>query len=422
MDYIKTGTMAYNLHIIKTNKFKKVVVRVNFRRKFDKEGITYRKMLAEVLLESTKKYPTAREMSLKYEDLYSASLAYNTLSNGLYGVISFQLSVLNDQYTEEGNMEKAISFLSEVLFEPNVKEEQFDSPSFKRCKDFLKELIELKDENPEQYANRRFLETMFPDSNLQYIGPGYLEDLETITEASLYEYYKSVLNSDLVDIFVCGDVDPEQIEALIQEKFPIHTFKKPSNSLVIEQTNFRKRSQTVTEKRDIKQSRLIVGCKLLPMTEFEQKYTSKLYSYILGGSGNSLLFKTVREKHSLCYTISSNVLPTKGYLKIASGLDGDQSKKAVTLIKKAMKDLRDGNFESSQIEDFKMITKTLRKEIFDSAINTIDFYQLKEYTGIDDYEVMEKEIEKLDKEAVKEFGKKVKLDTIYLLEGGSVDE
>ena len=422
MDYIKTGTMAYNLHMIKTDKFKKIVVRVNFRRKFDKEGITYRKMLAEVLLESSKKYPTSREMNLKFEDLYSASLSYNKIPNGLYDVLAFQLSVLNDKYTEEGNAEKAISFLCDVLFDPNVKDGKFDQASFKRCKDFLKELIELKDENPERYADRRFFETMFSDSNLQYSEPGYLEDLEQITEKNLYEYYKSVLNSDLVDIFICGDIDFDKMEALIKEKFQVHTFKKPAESVVIEQTHFRKRSLVVTEKKDIKQSRLIVGSKLLPMTDFEQKYTSKLYSYILGGSGNSLLFQTVREKHSLCYSIYASIVPTKGYMTIISGLDGTQYKKAISLIKKAMKDLHDGNFDESQIEDFKMLTKTLRKEIFDSAINTIDFYQIREYIGIDDYEVMEKELEKLNKESVKEFSKKVKLDTIYVLEGGSDHE
>ena len=69
-----------------------------------------------------------------------------------------------------------------------------------------------------------------------------------------------------------------------------------------------------------------------------------------------------------------------------------------------------------------MITKTIRKEIFDNAINIIDFYQLKEYNGLDDYEVLERKLEKLTKESVMQFSKKVKLDTIYLLEGGSNDE
>ena len=422
MTYTKTGTMAYNLHIIKTDRFKKVLIRVNFRRKFDKKGITYRRLLGEVLLESTKNYPTAREMNLKYEDLYSATMAYNVIPNGQYQVLSFQMGFLNDEYTEVGNAKEAISFLNEILFKPNVVDDHFEEKSFAKCKNFLTQLIELKDESPKQYARRRFLETMFPKSDLKYTGPGYMEDLEEITEESLYEYYKSVLNSDYIDIFVCGNVDEKEIEDIFKETFEVHTFKKKAEPTVIHQKDFRKRCRIVTETRDIKQSELIIGAKVEPMTEFERKYTGNLYAYILGGGGgNSLLFKTIREKYSFCYAISATMVGTCGYLSIQAGLDKENAKKAISLIRKILKDMADGNFEEEQIEDFKMITKTVRKELFDSAINMIDFYQIKEYVGIDDYEVLETELEKLTKSSIMEFSKKVKLDTIYLLEGGKID-
>lgn len=423
MTYTKTGNMAYNLHIIKTDRFKKVLIRVNFRRKFDKKGITYRRLLGEVLLESTKKYPTARELNLKYEDLYSATMSYNVIPNGQYQIFGLQLGFLNDKYTEVGNAEKAISFLNEILFQPNIHDNKFDTDSFIKCKNYLKQIIELKDENPDAYARRRFLETMFPKSNLQYTGPGYLEDLEEITEESLYEYYKSVLNSDYVDIFVCGDVDEGKIEKLFKEKFEIHTLKKQPETPLIHQSQFRKRCRIVTESRDIKQSQLIIGAKVEPMSDFERKYVGNLYSYILGGGGgNSLLFKLVREKHSFCYAISSTMISTSGYLTIQSGLDAINYKKTISLIRKVLKDIADGNFDEQKIEEFKMLTKTIRKELLDSAINIIDFYQIKEYVGIDDYDIMEKEIEKLNKEMVMQFSKKVKLDTIYLLEGGNNHE
>ena len=423
MTYKKIETMAYNLHIIKTDQFKKVLIRVNFRRKFDKAGITYRRLLGEVLLESTKKYPTARQMNLKYEDLYSASIAYNVTTNGKYQLLSFQLGFLNDEYTEEGNAKETIKFLNEVLFEPNVIDNRFETKSFTKCKNFMSELISLKDENPNAYARRRFLESMFKDSDLQYTGPGYIEDLENITEESLFEYYKSVLNSDYVDVFVCGNVDEKEIEKIFKENFQIHTVKKKAASPIITQDKFRKRVRNVIDKRDIKQSQLIIGAKIEPMSEFERKYVGNLYAYILGGGGgNSLLFRTVREKYSLCYAISATIVPTLGYISIQSGLDASSTKKAISLIRKNIKDMSLGNFSESQIEDFKMITKTIRKEIFDNAINIIDFYQLKEYNGLDDYEVLERKLEKLTKESVMQFSKKVKLDTIYLLEGGSNDE
>ena len=45
MEYFDIDMNAYNLHIIKTNKFKTITVDVCFRRKIKKEEITIRNLL-----------------------------------------------------------------------------------------------------------------------------------------------------------------------------------------------------------------------------------------------------------------------------------------------------------------------------------------------------------------------------------------
>ena len=40
MDYIKEENLAYNLHLIKTKKFKKNCIRINFKNIVKKEEIT----------------------------------------------------------------------------------------------------------------------------------------------------------------------------------------------------------------------------------------------------------------------------------------------------------------------------------------------------------------------------------------------
>ena len=64
MKYKKISTYSYNLHIIKTNKFKTVTVQVNFKRKLNKEEITYRNMIVNMLCESTSTYPSKRLMTI----------------------------------------------------------------------------------------------------------------------------------------------------------------------------------------------------------------------------------------------------------------------------------------------------------------------------------------------------------------------
>ena len=59
-EYIDMG--AYNLHIIKTSKFKTITIEVNFREKVKKENITIRNLLKAVLLNSNKTFQTEREL------------------------------------------------------------------------------------------------------------------------------------------------------------------------------------------------------------------------------------------------------------------------------------------------------------------------------------------------------------------------
>ena len=49
MNYRKTSTFSYNLHTIKTNKFKTITVKINFKRKLIKEEITARNIKIKIL-------------------------------------------------------------------------------------------------------------------------------------------------------------------------------------------------------------------------------------------------------------------------------------------------------------------------------------------------------------------------------------
>lgn len=423
MTYSKGGTMAYNLHIIKTKRFKKTVVRVNFRHKFDKQSITYRNLLCEVLFNSTKKYPTMRDMSLKTEDLYGANYLYRNTYLGQEVITSFELTYLDDQHTETGNGKEAIRFLHEILFAPNVVDGAFDSKEFQKAKAHLIEKITAAKENSNYLATRGFLKAIFHDSELQYTGPGYLEDLEQIDEKGLYEYYQHMINRNIIDIFVCGDVNSTEIKHLFEQEFPVNTVKKPSTNFIVKQDKFRKRCRIVIDpKEDFQQSILIVGAKVNVMDEFERKYVSSLYNYILGGGSDSLLFQNVREKHSLCYSIYSNFDKSIHLLSIRAGIDASHYQKAVSLIRRTLKDIADGKFDEEQIERFKMVFRTSREEMTDTPYSMIGFYQAHEYTGMDLNDVSLKEIEKLTKDMVVEFAKKIHLDTIYLLKGGNRHE
>lgn len=55
----------YNLHFIKTNKFKTTLVKVIFSNNLKKEELTIRNLLLNNLLFSSAKYNTLRKMAIK---------------------------------------------------------------------------------------------------------------------------------------------------------------------------------------------------------------------------------------------------------------------------------------------------------------------------------------------------------------------
>ena len=121
MKYKKINMNSYNLHIIKTNKFKTITVQVNFKRKLKKEEITYRNMIINTLCESTKTYPTKRLMTIATEDLYNIYYRGTNYISGKYSVLNFTATFLNEEYTEKGMIDKSIKFLSDLIFEPNIE-------------------------------------------------------------------------------------------------------------------------------------------------------------------------------------------------------------------------------------------------------------------------------------------------------------
>lgn len=422
MKYKKIEVGPYNLHIIKTDKFKCNKFSVQFKEPLVKENITKRKLLKEILITSTKKYNTERLMNIKSEELYGLPYGASTYISGNFHIMTFDMEFLNDKYIDESILDGCLNFMMDILFNPNTNNNKFDGKTFELAKETLKKKIESANDNPRNYSVRRMLEELGPNSIISYHNTGYIEDLEEITNENLYDFYKDVLKSNIIDIFVIGDFDIDDMKNYMASHFEVNTIKKPLGQHFVNHDVFRKRCKSVVEQKDINQSKLVIGCKLKNLTPFERNYVANIYSYILGGGADSILFRNVREKHSLCYYVSSSVYKVTNLLVIESGIDKKDYKKCVRLIKKEIKNMALGNFDESLLENGKTTYLNACKEIVDSPGMLLNVYISNEYlkTGLIDEK--EKEILKVTKKDIIEFAKKVYIDTVYLLEGSDTND
>lgn len=422
MNYKKLDLGSYNLHLIQTDKFKTMTIRVCLRDKIVKEEIMLRNFLSSFLTYSTDTYRTKREIVLHAQDLYAASIYTKSYRSGNYNMVNFYLSSLNEKYTEEGMLEKGIEFLADVIFHPNFN----DQEKFQEAYNFLYNNIETSlkglKENPTLYSTVRMLEEMDSKAPYSYREHGYLEDLEKITLETLKEYYYKLINNSLVDIYVIGDFEEEKLTTILKKYMLFETFKRPKESQILTHKQLPKRTKTRKEPIDGNQSKLSIGCKIGELTEYERNYVLTIYNMILGGTSESKFFQIIREKHSLAYYIYSSLNKLDHLMLIRSGISKENFDQTVKLVKKLMKEMENGKFTEENIEYAKQNYLSLLKEIEDNENAIIETFLAKDLLNLGDIEERKKEIEKVTKEEIIEVAKKVKIDTIYLLEGVLNDE
>lgn len=417
MEYIKKEYAAYNVHIIKTDKFKTTTIDVNFLRKIKKEEITIRNFLSEILLQSSKNYPTKRLLALKSMELYNSNVRSSNSRIGNFSNLAFNVSFLNDKYTEEGMFEKTLDFFFDIIFNPNIENDRFNEKSFKIVNKLIHNEIKSIKDNLTKYSLIKMLEHMGNNEPYSYRGYGYLEDLEKITPKKLYDYYNEVLKCDKVNILIMGDVDTDKVLNIIHDKFKINTVKKDIGKTMITHEKTRGRLRKVEDYENIVQAKLNIGFKLKDLSDYELRYVLPIYNEIFGGNPNSKLFQNVREKHSLAYYISSMINIFDNLLIIYSGINKNSYDKAISLIKKELTNMKKGKFEIDEINKAKENMLASIETINDSQARTINMYYAKELAGGDEIEERIEKVKKVTKEDIIKVANKLKIDTIYLMHG-----
>lgn len=422
MEYIKKDLGSYKLHLIKTDKFKSITVKVSFHRVIKKNEITIRNILSDMFMQSSKKYNSKRDLTIKAQDLYAAGLRTTNSRLGNYINTDFYLTVLNDKYTEEGNFASSLEFLSEIVFNPDVENGQFNEEKLDIVKSACRSALNSIKEDASNYSLIRMAEEFGKGEPISYRMIGYLEDLDDITGKSLYEFYLDMIKNDFVDIFVIGDIDIKGTTDLIKKYFKFGVLKKLKVPFMVDEKKPRRSKLVLNEKIDNTQSKLAIGCRLNDLNEYERGYPLTLFNVIFGGCSDSKLFKEVREENSLCYTIYSITNKLDNVLLIRAGIDKENYKKTVSLIEKNLKDMCNGKFDETDILMAKEYYNTALEEIEDSQSKIINNYLMMELINADDIDVKREKMNKVTKNEIVRVAKKVTIDTILCLEGVKDEE
>ncbi len=417
MEYKVYDCKTYRIHTIKTDKFKNCWMEIMFRHELLKDEITENNMLVDVLMHSSKKYPKRRDVSIALENLYSTQLRGLVSRLGQSTMLSFVTEFLDPKYCDDGYLKDVIGFPFEMILNPNVTDNEFDNRSFGIIKNRIKSDIESLKENATRYAFRRTLQKMDENSPSSFYMVGYLDDLENITPASLYETYKNVLNNYVCDIYVAGNLDMDEVVQIIKEKFDIRTLKQEEINLYVS-NKVRKTNLDIVEKGKYEQDTFVMLYNLVNLSKKERDFVIHLFNIIFGNGGlTSKLYKYLREENSLCYVVSSMYQKYDQLLMIYAGIDKKDKNKCIKLVNKALTEMANGDFSDDDLENAKKTVISSIKMSEDSLGGIVNNYLFNDLDDLPLYEERIKLFKEITKEEIIDIAKKIKLNVIYLLGG-----
>ncbi len=356
------------LNVNQLNQFRTIKIQIDFLRPINKDESTKRRLLANVLSNSTEKYPSFKAINDREMELYGSEISAYTRSLLNFNDLGFSVEFADPGFLigDTNQISNNLDLLGEIIFHPNLKNEQeFDDTAFDVEKRNMLSNLEAVVDN-QDLVSAIELSKMVHHNNADRQIPifGDAEQLKTLTNQQLVEYYQDVIQNDFVLINVVGNVDPDKFAALIKEGFANRILAPTRNDLKIKFEDFKDLIENPLKKidhKEINQSRLSIAYTSDKLEEGYSHLAPQAMNLIFGGDDQSQLFTQVREKNSLAYSVSSTFQPNSHLMTISAGLDGEDMEKAIDLINQQLQFMRDGKFTDEQIAHAKKVLFTRRE-------------------------------------------------------------
>ena len=409
-----------HLHTIKNNKFKTDLTAVFITFPLDRKHVTTDALIPCILRRGTSYMATQDEISKHLEEQYGASFDCGVEKVGDNHVIKLYIESVNDNFLPEQDnlIKKVIDTMFQIILDPLLEQGKFKEDYVTGEKNNLRRIIESKIDNKEQYAVDGLIQTMYKDMPYGLYKYGYIDDLEKISNDDIYNRYLELLKIAKFDVYISGDFDENRILDTVQENMKKLEGRIPQFVINNEETETKELVQDITETVEhlnVSQGKLIIGLDVLNTIK-NSRFAISLYNVIMGESPTSKLFQNVREKASLAYVARSTYLRQKSNIFIKCGIEIENYKKAVEIIKEQLETMKNGEFSEDDIEVAKKYMVNGIKTVEEEQDAQITYYIGQELSGYNlSLEEYKENISKITKEDIVNIAKNVQINSIYFL-------
>lgn len=402
------------------NRFKQGCLSVQLIRPMTGEEAALNALIPAVLLRGCESAPDLRDITLRLDDLYGASVGALVRRVGDYQTTGLHCSFISDRYAMSGDkiLEPMIDFLGELLLQPVLQKGIFRRDYVESEKKNLIATIESQLNDKRAYASAQLMKHMCGNDSFGIPRLGEPEKVKEITPESAYRHYRTLLQESRIDVFYVGQAPAE----VIADKFRA-LFSSVDRRYVNlpPQTPFSGSSETEhIETMDVSQGKLAMGF-VTPITTRDPEFAAmQVCNMIFGGGMTGKLFMNVRERMSLCYDIGSGYHGSKGIVAVSAGIDCSKKDIVQTEILSQLEACKQGDITPEELNAAKQALLSGLQGIHDTPGSIESYYATAALSGIgmNPEQYMEK-VQAVTAEQTAKAAQSLQLNTVYFLKGVS---
>lgn len=313
-------------------------------------------LMLSVLRRGCEGYPSLAAVNRRTDELWGSTILFRDFPFGDRKALGVTLEFVDSSFLpgKPDLLPDLLDLVRRLLFCPVLDGDGlFPAAVVEDEKRLQCDEIESLIANPRQYAFEHASSLFFEGRPAGIPAYGSVEETRAVTREALTNYWKTWRDTAYFSCFYIGAANPETVAtSLAATLAPLPgTAAAPSSLLDVPPPAFADRVRTKEETLAISQGHLVLGFQTGGILWGDSRAPAvELAKEVLGGSPVSLLFMNVREKLSLCYSVSASFLNSRGALFVRCALDPANREKAEREILLQIDRLKKGDFTDEELD------------------------------------------------------------------------
>jgi len=294
--------------------------------------------LEHMMFKGTPKRPSAIEVAEAIEGAGGVLNAYTAKEMTCYW----------DQVPDD-RLETGIEVLADMLHNALLVPAEID-----RERSVVQQEIKRTKDQPGAWAGELLGRAMYGDHPMGWSTAGTEDTVAGLSQADFRDWIGLWYGAPNVVVSVAGNASAETVDSLVRRYFPNGQSSKAPAVVSVDANVPARRS--IGEARPIAQANVALGMPALPRGD-PDRYALMVLNSLLGRGMSSRLFKEVRERRGLAYSVGSAVSrhSDTGMLAISAGVSPENVREAVQVILAELEKLteeRVGDDELTKARDY----------------------------------------------------------------------